>query len=345
MLLEEYRPHPALVTRFTQVLRPRFPVVDAHNHLALGSSWADRPVTDLVRAMDEAGVRVFVDLDGGWGEEILDHRLGKYKQAIPERYLAFAGVNWARWAEEGNHFPDWAAARLREQARRGAQGLKIWKPFGLTVKDHRDERVPVDDPRLDVLWETAGELDLPVTIHVADPVAFFDPLDSHNERYEELSQHPDWHFPSPPFPPFMQIMNELANLIMRHPRTTFITAHVGCYAENLGWVGALLDRCPNLYTDISARAAELGRQPYAARRFFLRYADRILFGTDAGPDVDEYRRYYRFLESDDEYFPYGGGEVPGQGRWNIYGLFLPDNVLEKVYYQNAARVLKLAQLA
>jgi predicted TIM-barrel fold metal-dependent hydrolase len=154
-------------------------------------------------------------------------------------------------------------------------------------------RVAVDDARLDPIWETAGELGLPVIIHVADPVAFFEPLDKHNERWEELRAHPDWHFPNPPFPPFLQIMGELANLIARHPRTTFIGAHVGCYAENLDWVGALLERCPNFFVDISARLGELGRQPYSSRRFFLN-SDRILFGADVPAGIEEYRIYYRF---------------------------------------------------
>jgi predicted TIM-barrel fold metal-dependent hydrolase len=178
-----------------------------------------------------------------------------------------------------------------------------------------------------------------VLIHVADPVAFFDPIDATNERWEEIGAHPDWAFTSPPFPPFMHIIAGLANLVARHPHTTFIGAHVGCYAENLGWVGALLDRCPNFFVDISARIGELGRQPYTARRFFLQYADRILFGSDMGPEPEAYRIIYRFLETDDEYFNYNTGPVPQQGRWHVSGLYLPDDVLEKVYFQNAARIL------
>jgi predicted TIM-barrel fold metal-dependent hydrolase len=184
-------------------------------------------------------------------------------------------------------------------------------------------------------------LKLPVLIHVADPVAFFWPLDATNERWEELQGHPDWHFPSPPFPAFETIMAQLANLVARHPGTTFIAAHVGCYAENLAWVGQLLDKCSNFHVDIGARIAELGRQPYTARRFFLKYSDRILFGTDLAPDVNWYRIYYRFLETEDEYFNCDVAEPPSQGRWRIYGLFLPDEVLEKVYRLNALKVLRL----
>lgn len=344
MLLTDYRPQPALTTRITAIARPRFPVIDAHNHLGdeFGGGWSHRPVEELLAALDEANVRIYVDLDGGWGEEILHHRLDKFKAAAPERFCFFGGVNWAAWPEHGDRFGEWAAARLRAQAAQGAQGLKIWKPFGLHVRDHHRRPVAVDDSRLDPLWATAGELGLPVLIHVADPVAFFRPLDATNERWEELHTHPDWHFPSPLFPAFETIVNGLANLVAHHPQTIFIGAHVGCYAENLAWVGQLLDLCPNFYVDISARIGELGRQPYTARRFFLRYADRILFGTDVGPDLKTYRLYYRFLETDDEYFNYSGDEIPDQGRWYIYGLFLPDEVLAKVYYQNAKRVLKLS---
>ncbi len=244
----------------------------------------------------------------------------------------------------GDAFPEWAAKRLRVQKERGAQGLKIWKPLGLQVEDHNDKLVDVDDERLIPIWETAGELGLPVMIHVADPVAFFDPIDETNERWEEIGEHPDWAFTSPPFPPFMHILNGLRNLVKRHPNTTFIGAHVGCYGENLGWVGQMLDECPNYYIDISARLGELGRQPYTARKFFIQYQDRILFGLDAGPDLDEYRLYYRFLETDDEYFNYNTSDVPLQGRWYVCGLYLPDDVLKKVYSENARKVLRISQV-
>jgi hypothetical protein len=339
--LRRFRPRPALVTKVTSVERPRFPVIDAHNHLGelFGGGWNRRPVSELLAGLDEAHVIEYVDLDGGWGEAILQEHLDHFKAAAPERFRVFGGVDWAAWAERGNAFPEWAAGRLREQARWGAQGLKIWKPFGLSVRDHAGALVAIDDARLDPVWQTAAELGWPVMIHIADPVAFFDPLDETNERWEELQAHPDWHFPSPPYPSFLTLVNALARLVERHPATTFIGAHVGCYAENLDWVSALLQRCPNFYVDISARIGELGRQPYRARRFFLEHRERILFGTDMGPEPAWYRRYYRFLESDDDYFPYDLGEIPGQGRWAIYGLYLPPDVLEKVYRRNAEKAL------
>jgi predicted TIM-barrel fold metal-dependent hydrolase len=341
MLLENFSPRSRLVTKITLVDRPKYPVVDAHNHLGepFGGGWDKKPLSQLLDQLDQARVSVYVDLDGGWGEDILNAHLDQFKQPAPERFQIFGGVDWRKWPELGNAFPEWAAARLKAQKERGAQGLKIWKPFGLSVYDHKNALVKVDDPRLDAIWQTAGELRLPVLAHVADPVAFFDPIDETNERWEELGRHPDWAFTSPPFPPFSEILTDFKNLVARHPATTFIGAHVGCYAENLGWVAGMLDECPNYFIDFSERLGELGRQPYAARRFFIEYQDRILFGLDAGPNLDTYRLSYRFLETDDEYFNYSRGEIPSQGRWHIHGLYLPDHVLEKIYNINAKKVI------
>lgn len=342
MLLKDYLPRTTMSTRCTRVEKPRFPVIDAHNHLGaeFGGGWDARPLPELLDVLDEAGVEQLVDLDGGWGEDTLHRHLDAFKKAAPERFHIFGGVDWSQWPAKGAGFAASAAKRLRAQAGWGAEGLKIWKPFGLSVRDPEGNLARVDDPRLDEIWQTAGELHLPVLIHVADPVAFFLPLDAHNERWEELHAHPDWQFPSPPFPPFQSIVEGLAALVARHPATTFIGAHVGCYAENLEWVGALLERCPNFHVDIAGRMAELGRQPYSARRFFIKYAGRILFGMDMAANVETYRLHYRFLESGDEYFNYDLEEPPQQGRWCIHGLYLPDEVLKKVYYENAARFLR-----
>lgn len=339
--LSEFVPRPKLVVKETSILTPRFTVIDAHNHLAepFGGGWDQRPIRELLDIMDAANVQAYVDLDGGWGEDILHRHLDSIKAHAPERFYMFGGVDWSKWTEHGDHFGEWAAKQFRAQVARGADGLKIWKPFGLSVRDQHNQLVAIDDPRLDALWAAAGELKLPMLIHIADPVAFFDPLDNTNERFEELNAHPDWQFPSPPFPPFMKLMNDFKSLVSRHRNTTFIGAHVGCYSENLGWVAQMLDDCPNYVVDISARISELGRQPYTSHRFFTEYADRILFGIDAGAELDAYRLYYRFLETDDEYFNYGLSDIPGQGRWYIYGLNLPDEVLRKVYFDNARRIL------
>jgi len=343
MRLEDFKPQSKLVTGTTLVNKPKFPVIDAHNHLRdpFGGGWDKKPLSELLDLLDEACVTHYVDLDGGWGEDILYRHLDYFKARAPERFQIFGGVDWGQWRERGNQFPEWAAGRLKVQKEAGAQGLKIWKPFGLQVKDDEDRLVKVDDPRLIPIWETAGELGLPVLVHVADPVAFFDPIDETNERWEELGEHPDWAFTSPPFPPFMEILNAFKNLVTRHLSTTFIGAHVGCYGENLAWVGQMLKDCPNYSIDISARLGELGRQPYTARKFFIQHQDRILFGSDMSPDLDAYRLYYRFLETDDEYFNYNTGDIPAQGRWYVCGLYLPEDVLKKVYSENARRVLKL----
>jgi len=341
MQLTDFKPKSQLVTKTTLVDKPKSPVIDAHNHLRepFGGGWDRKPLNELLDLLDKACVTHYVDLDGGWSEEILYAHLKHFKEGAPERFQIFGGVDWSQWETRGSRFAEWAASRLKVQKEAGAQGLKIWKPFGLHVKDDKGALVKVDDARLIPIWETAGELCLPVLIHVADPVAFFDPIDETNERWEEIGKHPDWAFTSPPFPPFMEIMNGLKNLVTRHLNTTFIGAHVGCYGENLGWVGQMLDDCPNYFIDISARLGELGRQPYTARKFFIQFQDRILFGSDMGPDLDAYRLCYRMLESDDEYFNYNTDEVPQQGRWYAYGLYLPDEVLRKVYRANARHIL------
>lgn len=341
VLLTEFHPRAQLVVSETQIETPRFRVIDAHIHLGstFGGGWLERPVEALTGALDAAHVEAVVDLDGGWGEHILDAHLKHFKERAPERFVHFGGVDWSRWSEHGDRFGEWTAGRFRAQVARGAQGLKIWKPFGLHVKDQHGQLVAVDDERLAPLWETVGELGVPVIIHVADPTAFFSPFDAHNERWEQLRGRPSYRYPNPPFPRFEALIEAFAHLVRRHPNTTFIGAHVGCYATNLGWVSSLLDECPNFYVDLSASLGELGRQPYTARRFFIKYQDRILFGTDEDASLASYRRHYRLLETDDEYVNYDLAETPGQGRWYAYGLYLPDEVLHKVYAKNAARVI------
>lgn len=338
--LKDFKPLPKLVTPVTKITTPAFPAIDAHNHLGeFGGGWDKRSAADLLRQLDSAHIIHYIDLDGGWGEDILDAHLKKFKQAAPDRFTMFGGPNWQLWSDDG--FGELSAERFRRQVARGAAGLKIWKDFGLHVKDHKGRLVAVDDTRLDPLWQAAADLNVPVLVHVADPVAFFDPVNTRNERWDELHAHPDWQFPSPPFPSFMSIMQAFARLVKRFPALTFIGAHVACYAENLPWVSRLLDDCPNLMIDFSARISELGRQPFSARKFFQRHQDRILFGIDAGPDLATYQTYYRFLETEDEYFNYGTAEVPRQGRWQIYGLNLPKPVLEKIYVSNAAKLFGL----
>jgi len=349
LLLRDYRPRTMLRTTYHEVFRPRFPAIDAHNHLGLSAfsgPWANRPPEELGGVLDQAGVAGIVDLDGGHGDG-LRKELDRWQSALPGRVAVFGGLDYDSWAADVD-FGDREAAGLREGVAAGAVGLKVWKLLGLRARDPRGRLVPVDDARLDPLWSTAGELGVPVTIHVADPIAFFEPLDRFNERWEELRENSDWHFwPTRPrdapeedgFPPFDELIDGLEAVVARHPATAFIGAHVGCAAEDLARVSRILERCPNFNVDIGARLAELGRQPYTARAFFLRWSDRILFGTDTPPDRQAYAIHYRFLETCDESFDYGADEVPGQGRWQIHGLGLPDDVLERVYRSNALRLI------
>ena len=349
--LEDYRPRSSLRVASHEVRRPRFPAVDAHNHLGspFGGEWAKRDPAELIATLNEAGIEMVVDLDGGHGEG-LSAEIGRWQAAYPDRVAVFAGLDYDSWRGD-RAFGQTEAGRLRDSAARGARGLKVWKLLGLRARDADGKLVAVDDPRLDPLWATAAELNLPVLIHIADPIAFFEPLDATNERWEELHAHPDWHFwppqpagdaSAPGFPGFDALLAAFGRLVARHPATTFVGAHVGCAAEDLALVGAMLDANPNFSVDIAARLGELGRQPYTSRAFFLRHADRILFGVDMAPDPDLYAIHYRFLETFDESFDYDTDAVPGQGRWQIHGIGLPEDVLRKVYRDNARRILRLA---
>ena len=370
LLLRDWLPRSQLRVRHAGApTRPRFAAIDAHNHLGptpFSGRWATGTPDELAEVMDASGIAAIVDLDGGWGEA-LRRELARWAP-LGSRVAVFAGLDYAIWAERSD-FGDEEARRLRAGVADGARGLKVWKPLGLTARDATGRIVPVDDPRLDPLWAAAGELRVPVTIHVADPMAFFEPLDRLNERWDELQAHPDWHFwpmrpqaqprapgdpPGPAnatsfppeladagaFPPFEEIIDGLEATVARHPSTTFIGAHVGCVPEDLGRVGAMLEAHPNWNVDIAARIAELGRQPYTARELFLRWPERILFGTDAAPDPAWWSVSFRFLETRDESFPYEpGAGPPSQGRWLVYGLALPDQVLRAVYADNARRLI------
>ena len=340
LLAADYQPRSELVTPETFVPKPAFTAIDAHNHLPVGEPRlpADE-IPRIVRDMDLVDVEAIVNLSGGFGDT-LKTRLEALDQAYPGRFYTFCNVDW-----EGVGTTGWAhraTAQLRADVSAGAKGLKIFKQLGLTYRDPEGRLIPPDDPRIADIWEVAGELGIPVLIHSADPVAFFRPLDRLNERWDELHRHPNWHFYGGDYPEFEELIAALYRTIEAHPNTTFITAHVGCYPENLGFVSGMLDRYPNLYTDFSARIAELGRAPYSARDWFLRYADRIVFGTDGAPTPILYQTYYRFLESKDEYFSYSPkSPIPHQGRWHIYGMFLPEDVLKKVYRDNIRGFLGL----
>ena len=340
LLLEDYQPRSELVVPEHCVAQAMFPVVDAHNHPTYPDfGWEKLDLEQTLRELDLVNVATIVNLSGGTGDELV-RNIEKFDLAYPGRFVTFCNVDFAGMGEVG--WTERATAQLEADVRAGARGLKIYKELGLHYRDQAGRLVLPDDPRLADLWEAAGGLGVPVTIHVADPVAFFRPLDRFNERWDELHAVPDWHFYGPEFPTFDNLIESLYRLVESHPRTTFITAHVGCYPENLGFVSQMLERYPNLYTDMAARIAELGRAPYSARSWFIKYAGRILFGTDSVPNIARYRTHFRFLETADEYFEYNASSpVPTQGRWRIYGLHLPAEVLRQVYHDNAARLLRL----
>lgn len=337
--LRDWQPRSMLVTKQSVIETPRFPVIDIHNHLGAGASFlsAER-VGRYITEMNEAGVRTVVNLDGGWGET-LQQTIEALDKAHPGRFATFALVNF-----DGIDDPDWSereAKRLAEGFQQGARGLKIDKRLGLRYRDKAGKLMPVDDPRLDAIWATCAKHQKPVVIHVSDPTAFFTALDKNNERWHELNEHPNWLFFGDQFPKQQEILDQLHRVIEKHPQTIFINTHFGNHAEDLASVGEKLDKYPNMYVDFDARISELGRQPYSARKFFLKYQDRILFGTDTTPRRDAFRIYYRFLETDDEYFDCSASHHR-QGFWMIYGIYLPDDVLEKIYYKNAERLLNLA---
>jgi len=340
LFVEDYVPIPEVVVPEHPVPYAKFPVVDAHNHIPMaGPHPFPLDLDQIVRGLDYVNVKTVINLSGGWGDT-LKINLEKLDHKYPGRFFTFCNVNW-----EGVGKPGWlegALKQLEEDVKAGARGLKVFKSLGLNFRDVHGKLVMPDDPRIADVWDKAAELGVPVLIHTADPTAFFKPLDRFNERWDELHAHPDWHFYGPDFPPFMELIESLYRTIEAHPKTTFITAHVGCYPENLGFVSQMLDKYPNFYTDISARLAELGRVPYSARAWFIKYQDRILFGTDVPPTIEWYQVYFRGLETADEYFNYSPDDPHGgQGRWRIYGLYLPDEVLKKVYYENAAKLIDL----
>jgi predicted TIM-barrel fold metal-dependent hydrolase len=334
LALRDYRPRPELVVPAHPLERPRFPAIDAHNHLGGVVGRGPAAVVALVAEMDACGLKACFDLDGRPGPA-LEVSLNLLRRAHPGRFYVLSVLSWQEALQRGGDFGARLADELQSAVEAGADGLKIHKSLGLVWRDPEGRLLQPDDPRLGPLFDRCADLQVPCLIHVAAPKAFFRPLDATNERWEELRHHPDWHFCGGDYPSFGALMAAQERLIARHPRTRFHSAHVASCAEDLAWVSGLLERYPNLWVDLSARIAELGRQPYTARRFFLAHADRILYGTDTTLTTAQQRLHFRFLETWDEYFAYGTGELPDQGRWCIYGLGLPDDVLAKVYYANA----------
>ncbi|CAN5335964.1 hypothetical protein BH23BAC3_BH23BAC3_02810 [soil metagenome] len=326
----DWKPKSQLVLGETEILKPKYPVIDIHNHLRDLSR-----LEHYIQQMDEAGVWMTVSLDGRSANDFYKEHLEAAKKVSEERLIVFFTPDFSKIDE-----PDFAvkeAEKLEEAVRMGARGMKIFKALGLTIRDASGEIIRVDDPRIDPIWKKCGELGIPVLIHVSDPKAFFDPLDELNERHHDLMNNPDWSFYGDEFPDKEDILNQRNNVFRKHPNTTFIATHMANLPEDLGRVSMWLQTYPNMYVDINARISELGRQPYTARKFMIQHQDRILFGTDTRPNADAYRMHYRFLETDDEYFDPAPSHGPME-RWMIYGLYLPDQILEKIYNKNALKI-------
>lgn len=327
--IEEYEPRSLLVVPEHKPSRAKFPFIDVHNHQR---TEPPERLQQLLRDMDALNMRVMVNLSGGYGET-LKRNVANMKAAGRDRFVVFANLNF-----DGIDDPDYpkrAAAQLAEDIRNGAQGLKIFKNFGMDLKDSHGQRIHVDDPRFDDIFELCGKLNVPVLIHTAEPKGLHLPMDKYNERWLELKLYPRRARPLDRYPSWEDLLAEQHRLFARHPRTKFIDAHLGWLGIDLARLGRLLDRLPNVYTEISAVIEELARQPRFARKWLIQYQDRIMFGKDTW-NAREYLTYFRILETDDDYFDH---DRKYHGMWKAYGLDLPDEVLKKLYYKNALKVV------
>ncbi len=329
MGFEEYNPNSTLVVPGKEIYKAKFPFIDVHSHQR---DMSVNKLGSLLADMESLNEAIMVNLSGGSGES-LKEKVDNINKSYPNRFVVFANVDF-----EGVDGPDWgkkAADQLEKDIKNGAKGLKIFKSLGLRYKDASGKRLAIDDSRLDPIWAKCGEMGVPVLIHAADPKSFWDDMDSKNERWLELKTHPRRKRSATDPAPWEQIIQEQHNVFRKHPNTKFINAHMGWHANNLGKLGELLDEIPNMNVGISAVIAELGRQPQNARAFFIKYQDRILFGKDSWKP-EEFPTYFRVLESNDEYFPY---YKKYHAFWAMYGLDLPDEVLKKVYFENALNLI------
>jgi predicted TIM-barrel fold metal-dependent hydrolase len=335
LLLNDFHPTSMLHASKHLVDRAKFYAIDVHNHVndARGPGMTVQPQR-VIEIMDKTNVRTVVILTGSWGDK-LQTVIDRMVKPYPGRFMVFTQIDYSKIDD-----PDFSrkmVEQLNDAIARGARGLKQLKDLGLGVRDKTGKLLAIDDVRLDPIWEECGRLGIAVWIHTGDPEAFFHLPDATNERFEEMTKNPTWNFSHRDFPRLEQLLEARNRIFARHPNTTFVSLHMG-WPENLDWVAGMLDLYPNVMVEFGGREAELGRQPRRTRDFFLKYQDRIMFGTDNGMNEVMYRNYFRWLETADEYFDYWG--YPAQGRWKIYGLGLPDTVLQKIYHLNAERVFR-----
>jgi len=325
----DYEPVSTLVVPEHKLTRSKYPFIDVHNHQF---SMPTMDLGTLTSEMDKLNMKVMVNLSGQSGDFIIKS-VKNIRTNYQNRFIVFANVEFNKVGEDG--WAQKAAKQLEADVKNGANGLKVYKNLGFSVKDINGKRVAVDDPRLDPIWQKCAELKIPVLIHTADPRSFWDSMDLHNERWMELATHPNRkRGPENPVP-FEDLIAEQQRMFRRNSKTTFIAAHFGWLPNDLERLGKVLDEMPNVNVEFGAVIAELGRQPKMARKFFEKYQDRILFGKDSWTP-EEYATYFRVLETEDEYFPY---HKKYHAFWRMYGLGLPDTILKKVYYKNALRVI------
>jgi predicted TIM-barrel fold metal-dependent hydrolase len=331
--ITEYKPRSTLVVPEHPVPSPKYPVVDFHGHPRPAPTSVEN-VRELVAAMDALNLQVMVQANPSSGQALVQQINAVREAGHADRFVFFASLNLNN---VGPGSGARIAAQLEEDVRAGAVGIgEIMKGFGLSTRKADGTRLEMDDPELDVVWQTAGRLGIPVFIHTAVPAEFFQPLDYNNERWLEMALYGDRRFfDRSRYPAFDDLMAERDRMIAKHPNTKWVVAHMSWYANDLGRLGELFDRFPNVYTELGAILYDLGRQPRFAREFFVKYQDRILFGKDSFAP-DEYPYYWRVFETADEYFDYYRDY---HAFWKLYGMDLPDDVLRKVYYANALRII------
>ncbi|MBK8393955.1 MAG: amidohydrolase family protein [Leptospiraceae bacterium] len=332
VLVQDYDPISLLHSEDKRTSKlPIFPVMETHGHL--GKFFKTSP-EEVSKKLTELGIKQFVNLSFTTGEEFL-----KLKEEYSDpRIVHFTTFNWKRLEEENSI--EKMLADLKKDIANGSRGIKLWKNFGLHLKKKNGERLKLDDPELDPIFQECEKQGLIISIHTVDPEAFFSPIDAKNERYEELLRHPEWSFYSSEFPSIETVLTERNNRFKRHPNLKFVALHFAEYANDLEKADKLLTENPNVFVDVAARIDELGRQPFKTKAFFQKFSERILFGVDGPPDRGKLEVYSRFLETNDEYFDYFPPHKPRKGFWKIYGLGLDKTTLENVYFKNAERLLK-----
>ena len=328
----DYRPRSTLVTPSHTVPRAKFSAIDFHGHPG-GQLNSAEGLEQLGAALDAINVRVIVAANNASGEGLRRQlSLVTASPKMKDRVRILTGISFQNvgpgWSEK-------AVAQLEADVAAGAVGIgEIGKGLGLSTKKADGTRLRIDDPALNPVWEAAARLGLPVFIHTADPQEFWQPIDMTNERWLELALFPGRRYPAEEHPAFETLMTERDNLLRQNPKTTFVIAHLGWHANDLGRLSKLFEEMPNVYSEVGAVLYDIGRQPRAAHDFFVRFQDRILFGKDSF-QPEEYPYYWRVFETRDDYFDYYRDY---HASWKLYGIDLPDAVLKKVYFRNALRI-------